>query len=306
MSRQKILVVGADSFVGSRVVRALQAGDWAEPITATFDAPALRAGLSTVDGVVNAVMGSPQRIRAAATALYGSADALHTSARIVHLGSMTVYGKDDGVFAETAALPEFLEPYAAAHAAAEALAGARPNAVILRPGCEYGPGCPQWSLRVADWLRARRIGDLGAGGDGYCNLIYIDDLVAAVLMSLRSPAAAGVFNLALPDPPTWNEYLISFGIALGAVPIRRMTRRRWKIETRLLAPPLKIAELAQGRMGLSNRSLPEAIPPSFQQLCTQAIRLDVSRAEQVLQMRWTPLDAGIAATAQWVREVRGG
>ncbi len=87
---------------------------------------------------------------------------------------------------------------------------------------------------------------------------------AAVLAAIRSPAAAGrAFNVAMAGPPTWNEYLIAFGIALGATPVRRMTQRRWSIETRLLAAPLKIAELTVGRVPLIGRRLPPPIPPSF-------------------------------------------
>ena len=119
-----------------------------------------------------------------------------------------------------------------------------PRRVVFRPGCEYGPGGELWSRRVAKWLLARRLGDLGAAGDGYCNLVHIDDLVHAVLLSLRRPAAVGqIFNLAAPDPPTWNEYLVKYAIALGAVPVKRISKRALALETKILAIPLKMLEI---------------------------------------------------------------
>jgi nucleoside-diphosphate-sugar epimerase len=302
MSRERILVVGATSFVGRRIVRSLEESDWAAPVVDEFgpDPAKLRQVLNEVGGVVNATMGAPRLISAAAAALFAALDSHKSRMPVVHLSSMTVYGPGAGEFAETQRSAPSLDPYPAAHAAAEAMASRCPDAVILRPGCEYGPECLQWSWRVAEWLRLRRIGDLGPMGDGLCNLIYIDDLVVAVLTSLRSASAAGlVFNVAMSSPPTWNEYLTSFGVALGAVPVRRVTRRRWALETRLLAPPLKIAELAAERLGLKRVRIPPAVPPSFRQLCSQEIRLNVDRAERTLGMTWTPLPLGLAATAQW-------
>jgi 2-alkyl-3-oxoalkanoate reductase len=146
------------------------------------------------------------------------------------------------------------------------------------------------------------LGDLGAGGDGYCNLLFMDDLVAAILAALRKPELGGrAFNLALPAPPTWNEYFIAFAKALGAVPVRRVTRRRLALETKILAPPLKVAEMLAGRVGLSPARLPPAIPPSLLRLCRQEIRLDVRQAELALAVRWTSLEDGLSRAAQWCR-----
>jgi nucleoside-diphosphate-sugar epimerase len=144
---------------------------------------------------------------------------------------------------------------------------------------------------------ARRLGDLGARGDGYCNLVYIDDLVRAVAAAVTQPNVDGhAFNIAMSDPPTWNEYFIRFGQMLGGVPVRRVTQRRMKIETKLLAIPLKVGEIALGKIGLAS-AWPPAIPPSLLDLCRQEIRLDVTRAESALGLRWTPLEEGLRQTA---------
>ncbi|MGC1521773.1 MAG: NAD(P)-dependent oxidoreductase [Steroidobacteraceae bacterium] len=300
--QQRVLVLGADNFLGRRVVVELGAGDWAEPVAGDPAAGegALDRTLDGIDAVVNCFIGKASEISAGARDLFAAAARSTAKPRVVHLSSMSVYGDVSGVVDETAALSTQLGAYAEAKVAAEGFAAGYANSVILRPGCEYGPECPQWSVRMADWLTARRLGDLGAEGDGYCNLLHIDDLVAAILSCLKlTQLTTAVFNVSTPDPPTWNEYLIRYGRALGAVPIRRISQRRLKIETRLLAPPLKVLELALGAARLGAHRVPPAMPPSLLRLMRQEIKLDVTRAERVLGLRWTPLEAGLEKTAGW-------
>jgi nucleoside-diphosphate-sugar epimerase len=316
----RILVLGASGFIGRRVVAALAQSAWAAPVAASRRAPsafaevverigldatdrtALRAALHGIHGVVNCVSGDAATIATSAAVLFEEAARLNPAPRIVHLSSMAVYGDATGLLDESAALSEASTPYVRAKVAAERHADAFGAAVILRPGIVHGPGSPQWTVRIARWLEARRIGDLGARGDGSCNLIYIDDLIAAILHSLQLPAAAGcAFNLAAPAPPTWNEYFVAFARALGAVPVRRVTRRRLLLETKLLAPPLKIAELIGTKMGMAVGSMPEALPPSLLRLFRQDLRLDVTRAEEVLGQSWTPFERGVQMAADWYR-----
>jgi nucleoside-diphosphate-sugar epimerase len=292
MTAGTLLVYGVHSPLGRRVMETLGSSADIRPVAADSLAPeGLRAAVRDARAVVNAAMGAPADIVRAAERLSAALRGAAPEKRLVHVSSMTVYGE--------------ATPYAAAHIAAEARARVFPQTVVLRPGVEYGPGCEAWSGRIARWLEARRIGDLGAGGDGYCNLVFIDDLVRAVLAAAQQTAApGGVFNVAMRDPPTWNEYLIAFGVALGAIPVRRMTRRRWAIETKLLAPPLKVAELTIGRVPFIARQLPPAIPPSFRRLCTQEIRLDVGATEAALGLTWTPMPAGLRAAAAAYRRKR--
>jgi 2-alkyl-3-oxoalkanoate reductase len=297
----RVLVLGSDGFVGRRVVAALGASGWAQPLQQP-DYGRLEQTLDTVDCVANCVSGRPADISRAAHALFAAAATRDRPVPIVHLSSMTVYGSAHGTVDESSPLLPDLGPYSQAQCDADRLAATNPNTIRLRPGCEYGPDCPQWTERVARWLLHGRLGDLGAGGDGCCNLLFIEDLVAAILAALRKPELRGhAFNLACPAPPTWNEYFISFAKALGAVPVRRMTRRRLALETKVLAPPLKVAEMLIGRVGLSPARLPPAIPPSLLRLCRQELRLEVRQAELALGMRWTPLEDGLHRAAQWCR-----
>jgi nucleoside-diphosphate-sugar epimerase len=303
VSTLRVLVLGANHFVGRRLSAAFRATDWAscfgdDPGFDERNPASLGQALTACDAVVNAAHGSPARIGAGAKTLYDLAARLATRPRIVHLSSMTVYGSAVGNVAESAELRADLGDYAAAQLAAERCAAAYPNCVVLRPGCEYGPSCPDWSGRIARLLIARRLGDLGAAGDGYCNLIYLDDLTGAILTALRLPGIQGqAFNLAMPQPPTWNEYFTVFAKALGAVPLRRIGRRRLQLETKVLAPPLRVAEILVQRLRLPGRT-PAVLSPSLRRTCEQEIRLDSSKAQNLLGLRCISLAQGLAFTAQ--------
>ncbi|MDR3440341.1 NAD(P)-dependent oxidoreductase [Telmatospirillum sp.] len=313
MSRP-ILVLGASGFIGRQVTAALAASGWATPIAAgrhlalgqsclrldITDEAALMRALDGVDDVVNCMAGAPAAMARGCKTLFRAAEA---SGRpmIVHLSSMAVYGDVAGPVDETAAINDSQGPYAAAKLVGERLAASYPRSVVLRLGCVYGPESKQWSGRIARLLRARRIGDLGAAGDGIANLVYVGDVAQAVLAALQTERAEGqAFNLAMAGAPTWNDYFLLFAKALGAVPITRLSERRIAFEARIMAPPLKIAEIAVRRLGLPADLVAPAIPPSLARLWRQEIILLPDKAEEILAMRWKPLAEGLAETADHI------
>lgn len=320
---RRVVVLGADGFIGSHVLEALAACPWAAPVavgrraagTSTADnvtraqldardAGALAEVLRNADAVVNCVAGDAATLVGSTRALLSAASQQSRPPLLVHLSSMAVYGGEaSGLIDEDAPLLG-ADPYARAKIEGEqAVRGYGGPSVILRPGIVYGPRGAQWTLRIAHWLRQRRIGDLGAAGDGLCNLVYAGDVAQAAMQAILSDQSHGTaFNLSLPEPPTWNEYLIRYARALGFVPVARISARWLTIETKLLAPPLKVTEILARKAHLRGMRLPEAIPPSFLRLCRQEIRLDVARAEKALGLQWTALDEGLRRAAQWFRQ----
>ena len=180
--------------------------------------------------------------------------------RVVHLSSMAVLGNATGVLDETAPVDRASgNAYADAKIECERIVTAAAahglDCVILRPSCIYGPGSELWTVRIGRMLAARRLGDLGAAGDGKCNLVHVEDVAKAVLAALSADTRGlQVFNISNAETLTWNDYFVRLGRALGATPVRRLTGRAWKLETRLLAVPLKIAEMAAA----AGRSAPRA------------------------------------------------
>jgi nucleoside-diphosphate-sugar epimerase len=316
--KQPILVLGANGFIGREVVAGLAGTDWATPILAvrkpsmnrndqleyrTVEATqgeSLSAAMRGVTGIVNCVAGDAATIVSSSKALVAGAERMSPAPRIIHLSTMAVYGSAVGLVEETAPLRADLGPYSEAKMAAEAAIAAYPRAVMFRPGCVFGPRSEQWSIRFARLLLAHRLGDLGAAGDGYCNLVHVSDVVLAILRALENPAIDGkVFNLSTPEPPTWNEFLVKYATALDAVPVRRISRRRLRIEGKLVAPPLKVAEILFRACKHNSARLPLPIPPSLIRLMGQQIRLDTKRAQADLGLRFRDIDEALGSTARW-------
>ena len=309
----RVLVLGAGGFIGRRVVAALAASGWACPVAAGRHAAHLpvRDGIETLEldatdpvrlagalgesgAVVSCVAGSAGNIVTAARVMFEAASRSTNQPRIIHLSSLAVYGSARGVVDETTVLSGRRDAYGEAKLQSERLAAGYPRAVILRPGIVYGPGSPLWSDLIARLLTARRLGDLGAAAQGICNLVHVDDVAAAVVRALRAPETdAQIFNLAIPRPPTWNEYFRCYAEALGAVPLRRISRARLAAEL-ALGPVFKVGEIL-GRGGAP------PLRPWLLRLCRHDITLRARRIEEALGLSWIALDSGLAGTAAWFR-----
>jgi nucleoside-diphosphate-sugar epimerase len=86
----------------------------------------------------------------------------------------------------------------------------------------------------------------------------------------------------------------------GAVPLARIGERTLQIESKIFAPPQKLAEIFLGKFAPRlARLMPQAIPPSMIRLFRQEIKLKVDLAEADLGLRWTPLEEGLRQTAAW-------
>ncbi len=318
----RVLVLGAGGFVGRHLVAALAAAPDFEPVALvrrggeTFppgvavrradatDAEALGRALDGIDASVNCIAGGEAAMVAATRHIVDLTGAGRLR-RVVHLSSMAVYGPVSGTVDETSPLDGSSGPYARAKVACEAMIAASPTAaarsVVLRPGCIHGPGSPQWTERIGHLLRRHRIGDLGENGDGFCNLTFIDDMVGAILAGLRRPeAVGGTFNVSDPDPRRWNAYLSDLGRAIGAVPVARVSGRRFSAEVKLIAPALVVTERLLARSPL-RVNLPPAVTPSMARLWRQEIVLDHRRADAGLGFARTPPREAIAAAADWLR-----
>jgi nucleoside-diphosphate-sugar epimerase len=319
--KQRILVLGAGGFIGRRVIESLAADPTTQAVAAihrsrppafppaveviTLDAANgddLQDVLGKFSAVVNCVAGGERSIVGGARALAAIAGMRGDTLQVVHLSSLAVYGNATGTVDESAPLRGDLDDYSAAKVAAEIALGGLRSVVILRPGIVYGPGSTLWSRFIGRLLIAGRLRDLGTAGDGICNLIYIDDVVTAIRRCLTMPAAAGAFNLAASHPPTWNEYFRRYAAALQAAPVPPMSRMRLAVETRIISPALKIAELFAGARA---QDLPPAIRPWLLARCRHQLTMDAGRAENTLHMSWRPLDAGMQATAKWFRDEVG-
>jgi 2-alkyl-3-oxoalkanoate reductase len=316
--KKRVVILGASGFIGRRVVQAAARLDGIQVVavsrhasaaqvapgieaadTDIAAADALEAAICGAAGIVNCIAGSPGLIVATSKRLFDCAVRMAIPPRIVHLSSLAAYGSVGGSVDESAVLRGDLDAYSAAKAETDRLAANYRNGVTLRPGVVYGPGSGWWSDRIARLLVRGRLGDLGDRGRGFCNLVYVDDVADAVVRALNlEEGRLGAFNLSLSKPITWNEYFAHYGAALG-LPLRPVSALRLAMETRVLAPPLKLLEILLRTPGLARANPFPPLRPWLPTMCSHDIRMDVTRAESVLGMRWTPLSAGLRTTADW-------
>jgi len=141
----------------------------------------------------------------------------HGVEKLVHVSSLSVVAYADGQdgdvvseFCTSEPWPERRGAYTRAKLAAEQLVEAYVvqqglRAVILRPGQIFGGGIPLLTPAVA-----RRIGNTWLVlGDGEVRLplIYMDDVVDAILLAAVSPLAGGEIIQLTDQSPTQNEVL---------------------------------------------------------------------------------------------------
>lgn len=261
--------------------------------------------LNNTDLVVNCIAGNPRKVLAATKALFDLARRTPPR-RIIHLSSMAVYGGATGLVDEKTRSEPPLNPYAKARIECENIAreyvADGGDAAIVRPTCVFGPGSDAWSGRIARLLESRRLGDLGPLGDGICNLIGVDDLVATIMAMLSAPDISGETFNACADWPqlTWNEFLIRFARAIGATPVQRFSARRLRVEVEILTPILRAASLVAGRVGLTS-SVPDAITPSLLRLFRQDITISSTKAATCFGLAYQPFEQAMNATAHWWR-----
>lgn len=318
----RVLVLGATGYVGRRLMSMLANTSWTEPVGAsrghtapspgletlrvdTRDSASLAAALRGFDAVVNCVAGSARAISEGSLSLVQACQTAEC-ARIVHLSTMSVYGSAEGSINEDAPLDPGLGWYGRAKCEAEThlsdFVRAGGQAVILRPGCVFGPGSELWVGRTGRWLRSRRLGDLGAAGDGWSNLVHVDDVCQAVIAALRLPLApqqSTAFNLAAPDSPRWNDYFVDLALATGATPVPRLSQRQILLDAWGAGPPLKIAQLLLKRLGISPGAVPDPMPPGLLGLWQQHIRLEADAATKKLCVVWTPYTESLQSSAAW-------
>jgi len=155
------------------------------------------------------------------------------SCRLVHVSSIGVLdhagrAPAEGHLREDAPLephPERRGHYTRTKLAAEAIVrdAVRErglDAVILRPGQIIGPGCeavtPNGVVSLRGW---NLVGD----GRFLLPLVYVDDVVDALLLAAFRPGVAGeVFNIVDPEPVTQREYLSRWRARAPGVPLRHV------------------------------------------------------------------------------------
>jgi nucleoside-diphosphate-sugar epimerase len=216
------------------------------PYVARFPVELTHGDISSADDVARAMSGcdvvfhcaygneGSDEARAAAT-VQGTRNVIdaavrHGISRLVHLSTMAVYGDlREGEIDETRPRRHSGSYYADNKIEAEGLV-ARASAsrglpaAVLQPTIVYGPLGGNWTAGVLRDLQSGRV-ILVNGGEGVCNVVYVADVVTALLLAaVREEAVGETFLVSGAVPVTWKEFYQGFERILGNTATLAMTQ----------------------------------------------------------------------------------
>ncbi len=318
MSRPSVFITGANGFIGRSLgahfaengydvrgvdlaadpARNVVAGDVVNPRPWKSHLQGCAVVLHTAAVVSNAVAAGQQwQANVLGTRRVLEAAARAGVERVVHFSSVRAYGDlgfPDGV-EETWPLRADGRAYVDTKVAAEATAFAAHASgeiavTVVRPGDVYGPGSRPWTIIPVEEIKKGRL-ILPAGGQGVFSPVYIDDLIAGILLAATHPDAAGqAFNLPGVEPVTCKTFFGHYTRMLNKPPPRT-------VPTRVAIALATAAGTVERFRGRSSELNAETV-----YYLTRAGGYSRAKAERVLG--WVPqvsLDEGMARTEAWLR-----
>lgn len=341
----QVLITGASGFIGGRLAEILHLSNKQKVKAAINRWPnAARLGRFSMDTVQMDLM-DPVTIE---NALDGVTDVVHCAKgtydvtvqgtknllesalrkgvrRFIHMSTTEVYGNVTGEIDENAPLAYSGNEYNRMKVDAEKICLQYIKKglpiTVLRPSIVYGPFSKSWTIRFANLMLNRKWGLLEGIGNGRCNLVYVDDLVNAILLSLHNEETSGeAFNIVGPEVVTWNEYFYRYNECLGMPSLKRMPSAIASTKARMMQPirmlggvarkhfmqPLKkIAEAFEPFDNFvrgAERALKSTPHPDELKLYSRNVLFVTARARKVLNFNpEITLEAGLARAVDWLR-----
>lgn len=135
--------------------------------------------------------------------------------RFVHISSFAVYGypnaqaiTEEHEWVEHGDTPYVSTKQEAEKAVRHMCEGGGLKFSIARPGDVYGPGQFTWTIQFVQLLRRGVLHPPTASSSGMINLVYIDNLVDALLLLGEHPKALGqAFNI-VDQPISMHDYIV--------------------------------------------------------------------------------------------------
>jgi nucleoside-diphosphate-sugar epimerase len=212
--------------------------------------------------------------------------------RFVHFSSIVAFGFDfEGEVDERHPVRANGVPYVDTKIASEQVvlqshAAEEIECAIVRPGDVYGPGSRYWTETPIVELRARRL-VLPAMGRGMMSPVYVDDLIAGVMLAGSRPEAAGqIFVITGERSVTTREFFGHYARMLG--------KRRVPV-----APTAAVVALTQAARVFARDS---EVTPAAARYLARAGSYSIAKARELLGYEpEVGLDEGMRRAEEWLR-----
>jgi nucleoside-diphosphate-sugar epimerase len=340
-----VLVTGAGGFIGGRVVEVLHTSGaatvragirrWAAAArVGRFPVDLVRCDITSAADVEEALKGVTHVVHCAVgdrrVTVEGTrtllAGALKSGVeRVVHISTVDVYGAPEGEVEETHPLTYTDRPYGDSKIDAEKVCQEFVNkglhVTMLRPTLVYGPFSANWTVEFAQRLQAKPWLIAEEYAQGMCNLLYVDDLVGAVVRGLDAPIPSGeAFNINGPERPTWSHYFHALNDAMGLPPLVAEPAMRARLTTMAVQPLRRSAKLilkhfqpqvmaayqrypwAKAVMKRAEGVIRKTPTPAEFPMYSRRVSYATAKAERMLG--WRPLiqmQDGVRLAAGWLR-----
>lgn len=345
ISNMRILVTGAGGFVGGRLVEVLALSGhtmvrglvrrWSSCTNiGRFPIEIVQADLLNEREICSAIEGvncivhcayGPKGVTVKGTHNLLNACLNENIQKIIYLSTTAVYGSAVGIIDEKHVCKRIGNEYADSKLEAEHLCNEYIHkglpVCILRLPIVYGPFSRNWTINIARMLLRGHIHLIEEIDNGKCNLLYIDDLLTAICICLKSDMANGnIFNINGKEIVSWNQYFKLFNEILGFAPLKESSLKHARMFAYSTKPVRafgkylrenhldvlrKIAEKV-GFFDRIMRSSEEKVRDSFCTADLEMFERDVvyssSKAEHLLGFQpKTTLAEGLSASAAWLK-----
>jgi predicted dehydrogenase/nucleoside-diphosphate-sugar epimerase len=241
------LVTGATGFIGGHLVERLTSDGAEVRVTARspakcanvtrfhvdlrptdlLDPRSVRAAVAGVGVVYHLAYGTdggdPSRITIEGTRNVVEAAIAAGAECVVVLSTMYVFGfpQGDRPVDETFSYRPFGGEYGESKAKIErwclerAKNSGGTRIVVLNPTCVFGPAGGAYTCLPVDLAHAGQFCWID-GGSGSANYVYVDNLIAAILLAAATPAAHGERFIVNDGTVTWRDFIGPFVAPLGA------------------------------------------------------------------------------------------
>jgi nucleoside-diphosphate-sugar epimerase len=341
-----VLVTGAGGFIGGRLVEALhtvgrdrvRAGirRWASaarigrlPVDIVMcdvtDPAQVSNAMKDVTHVIHCAVGDHRTTVTGTLNLLAAAR--HAGVRhVVHLSTTDVYGLVRQSLVDESCPPlysgrSYGDSKIDAEKACMDYAAEGHHVTIIRPAMVYGPFSTIWTIALAGRLQSPPWRIAREDAEGSCNLLYVDDLVRALLRVVEVPVGSGeAFNINGPERLTWNQYFDALNAALGLppleteppgrahrsalamLPVRRLAKLMLKhFEPQIMAMYQRF-DIAKALMKRAEQAIRRTPTPDEFALYSNPAIYSIAKAERLIG--WHPqvgMQEGLRISVNWLR-----